>query len=291
MNDLGGLIESITPLYNSYKKNKNNLHPKESIKIMWDLGDILNTYIEKNNLKPHNLYREIYGKSESNTNIQQKSYIPREFQGRCVRMFKMFKNKDIIDDLFPTLNSFTNFREAMPFFDNPDYKLNDQERTELLNLLNSNYKSGQVLDEIRRRLKLKKNVSNPRTQRLHELDDIKKDFIEVYKHIDGLIKENEYSDLKDLTPIESDILINYSKVLSALTSEDILCPDIIFDGNEPEPFNLLSKLLIKLFAKQKSTERNRFRKLVPVKAIFLYSEMIFSLTDEETFNNLKNRIQ
>jgi len=51
MNDLGVLIESITPLYNSYKKNKNTLHPKESIKIMWDLGNILNTYIEKNNLR------------------------------------------------------------------------------------------------------------------------------------------------------------------------------------------------------------------------------------------------
>ena len=37
----------------------------------------------------------------------------------------------------------------MPFFDNPDYKLNDQEHIELLKLLNSNYKSGQVLDEIR----------------------------------------------------------------------------------------------------------------------------------------------
>ena len=113
----------------------------------------------------------------------------------------------------------------------------------------------------------------------------------VYKHIDGLIKENEYSDLKDLTPIENDILINYSQVLSAVTSEDILCPDLAFDGNEPEPFNLLSKLLIKLFSKEKSTERKRFRRLIPDDAISLFSEMVFSLTDEETFNSLKNRIQ
>tara|TARA_Y100001970_G_C14179215_1_gene828831 strand:+ start:808 stop:1683 length:876 start_codon:yes stop_codon:yes gene_type:complete len=289
MNNLSSLIESITPFYNSYKQNKNTLHPKESIKIMWDLGNILNTYIVKKNLKPHNLYREIYGKSESNTNIQQKSYIPREFQGKCVRIYKIFENKNKIDEILPNLNSATNFKEAMPFFDNPKYKLNDKEYTDLLKLLNSNYKANQVIKEIRRRLKLKNNVSNPRTQRLHELDDIKKDFIEVYKYIDNLIKENEYSDLTNLLEIENNILINYSKVLSALTSEDILCPDMVFDGHEPEPFNLLSKLLIRLFSKPKSTERSRFRKLIPIKVIFLYSEMIFSLTDQDTFNNLKNR--
>ena len=56
-------------------------------------------------------------------------------------------------------------------------KVLNKKRQDLL--LNSNYKSNQVLIEVRKRLKLKKKVLNPRTQRLHELDTIKDDFIYV----------------------------------------------------------------------------------------------------------------
>lgn len=290
MDNLTELIELITPIYNSYKQTKDQNHPKESIKIIWDMGKILNDYIHKNKVKPHNLYREIYGKSESNSNIQQKSYIPREFQGRSVRIYKIFDSKEEIDKLLPHLNSFTNFRESMPFFDNPEYKLSKDGFLELLDLLNSNYKSNQVLVEIRRRLKSKKDVSNPRTQRLHELDNIKSDFIYAYKHIYELIKRTDYDEMKTQVNVNENLLSNYSKVLSALTSEDIVCPAISFQEDEQDPFGKLSNMLIRLFSKKNATERNRFRKLIPAKRIFILSEMVYALTNIDSFLNYKRKI-
>ena len=131
------IIGEITPLYNQYANNKNDLSGADSLKIMWDIGEIINDYIEKLNIPPHRLYREIYGKSEGNENIAQISYITREFQGRCVRIRKIFNTHQEIDKLFPSLVSFTCFREAMPFFDNQKYLFKGKDRDELLKLLNS----------------------------------------------------------------------------------------------------------------------------------------------------------
>ena len=66
------IIDKIIPLHNFYKQNKDSIPANESIEIMWEIGDILRQYIEENDVKPHSLYREIYGKSEGQMNITQK---------------------------------------------------------------------------------------------------------------------------------------------------------------------------------------------------------------------------
>lgn len=49
----------------------------------------------------------------------------------------MFKTKERINSELPNLKNFTLFRESMPFFDNPKYKLKGEEREHLLTILNS----------------------------------------------------------------------------------------------------------------------------------------------------------
>ena len=93
MKDLSNLINSITPLYNIYKENSSILTGTQALEIMWEIGELLNKYIKKNKIKPHALFRDIYGKSENSENIIQKSYITREFQGRCYRIRTIFNSK------------------------------------------------------------------------------------------------------------------------------------------------------------------------------------------------------
>ena len=174
------IIKELTPLYNNYAKNKNNLNGNESLKIMWQMGEIINNYIEELQIAPHNLYRQIYGKSEGSKNIVQSSYITREFQGRCNRIRKIFSTTEEIDNQFPSLVSFTCFREAMPFFDNEKYLFKGQEKEDLLRLLNSNQKPSQVIQALRVIQSKHIGIKNKRDQRLNEL---KEDIFLLFKFI------------------------------------------------------------------------------------------------------------
>lgn len=126
--NINQLINDITPLYNKYKSTSKILSGNESLKIMWDIGDFLNQFINRHNIAPHKLYREVYGKSEGKENISRNTWITREFQGRCYRIYNIFSSERDIDQIFPTLKSFTLFREAMPFFDNEKYILKGKKR-------------------------------------------------------------------------------------------------------------------------------------------------------------------
>ena len=70
--------------------------------------------------------------------MTKKSWITREFQDRCYRIRNIFQDKDQIYSELPSLVGFTAFRESMPFFDNKKYKLEGDDRVNLLKLLNSN---------------------------------------------------------------------------------------------------------------------------------------------------------
>ena len=142
------IILKVTPLYNHYRKNKKTLQAYESIELMWDIGEILIPYIKKSKLSPHNLWRKIYGRSEGSVDNTKKSYITREFLGRCYRIYNMFEEKNEISKDFKRLKSFTSFREAMPFFDNPKYIFKGSDRKKLLNLLNSDLSSTKILNTI-----------------------------------------------------------------------------------------------------------------------------------------------
>ena len=77
------LIDKITPIYNDYRENKDKMSPNLSICLMYEIGGLLKEYLDSNDVKPHNLYRKIYGRSEGSFDNTKKSYITREFLGRC----------------------------------------------------------------------------------------------------------------------------------------------------------------------------------------------------------------
>jgi len=288
-NKINTIIKEITPHYNKNIGNKSNLSGAQSLKIMWDIGEILKIQIDKLNIPPHNLYRQIYGKSESNNNILQKSYITREFQGRCFRIRKIFPLKKDIDKQLPKLKSFTCFREAMPFFDNDKYKFEGIQKELLLKLLNSNIKSSSIISDIK---KLQKNyigINNTRKQRLDELNVEKEKFIFIYNEVYRILTNFEYETFKENLNVSNDLIINFSQLTSALVSEEIVTPDLIKSENLPEPFKSLNAILNKLFTKEKMTERSRFRRLIPPERISKLSDMIYALTEKKLFVHYNKR--
>jgi len=291
MPDITELIRNITPLYNQYKQNKESLSGTQSLILMWEIGDYLKKYIDRNNVAPHNLFRQIYGKSEGKENISQKSYVSREFQGRCFRIRNMFPSKEYIFNQLPGLIDFTSFREAMPFFDNAIYKLKEEEFKQLLVLLNSKVPSSKIIKQLSIQKKAINNITNSRNQKLEQLVNEKKIFIDFYNFIYKLIKENtNYNSALELLGIKEVGLINLiSKNLSALAQEGILIVDMPETEIEQEIVNRFYSMLSNLLEPKDEKERRRFRRLIPPERIVRLADIVYSFSSEQQYNKQRNR--
>lgn len=282
---LSSLIQEITPLYNSYKQNGKNISGTDALKIMWDIGDLLKQYIKNHNIAPHNLYREIYGKSEGSTNVTQKSYITREFQGRCYRIRNIFKDKQEIQKELPKLQSFTNFREAMPFFDNKKFKLQGEDKKKLLELLNGNLAPSLILDKIKKLQKEKIGIKNPRTQQLEQLTNEKNIFIDFYNYVYHLINQDQKQILRDLKEkkIDRSLILILAKNTNALSDDGIRSYEFEMDSKIQDPVWKKFGDTVNFFINQNTPKTiRRFRKIIPPVRIVKLADMLYSLSSKIT---------
>lgn len=281
MNDL---IKKIAPLYNQYKQTKSLIDGKDSMLIMWEIGALIKQYVDENNIAPHNLYRKIYGKSEGKENISQKSYITREFLGRCFRINNIFLVKNDILIQLPNLKDFTNFREAMPFFDNPIYKLDGKEFNDLLILLNSNKKSKDIVKRLAGKKKSINNISNSRNQKIQILELEKNSFIDFYNYIFRLKGNETYATALECIGINDLKTFNLiSKNISALAQEGVLKYPLPEIEIKDQTFNQFYKILKELLSHKDEKIRRRFRRLIPPERIIKLADMIYSLTSESQY--------
>lgn len=284
------LVQQITPLYNKYRENKNIISGTEALEIMWDIGDILKQYIEEHNIAPHRLFWSIYGNAEGTQNVVKKSYITREFQNRCHRIRKIFSSKDQIRKDFPHLKSFTTFREAMPFFDNEKYKFKGKEKEDLLALLNSDLQSQKILNKIRILQKEKIGILNPRTQRLHEVENEKQVFIDFYNFIYKLIRlENYDMCLNKLGNVNSDYIKILSKNVSALSQEGLKFIDFNIPDELTSQWKEFSQIVQHLISQKDARLRRRFRRLIPVERIVRLADMLYGLLSEDNFKTFQKK--
>ncbi len=275
------LIEAISPLYNQYKQQSRTISGTDALIIMWDIGDILKTYIEENNVAPHSLFWEVYGKSEGTKNIAQKSYITREFQNRCHRIRNIFLSKEQIRKELPNLNNFTSFREAMPFFDNKKYKLLGEKKEYLLKLLNSDNSHKDIMKEIGRLQKDIIGIKNPRTQRLKDLEEEKEVFINFYNEVYRLLKESPTQISFKLKKDQIDK--GYIVVLANNTNA--LAEDGLKFTKFPEASNVQDSLwksyedVLKKFSSQRNAVLlRRFRRIISAERIVNLADMLHSLS-------------
>ncbi len=275
--NISEIVNKITPLYNEYQADK-NISWTDALKIMWDIWDILKIYITKYNIAPHKLFWSIYWKAEWINNTTQKSYITREFQNRCHRIKNIFWSKNDIDLIFPNLNNFNLFREAMPFFDNEKYKLKWKEKEHLLKLLNSNKSYSEIMQQIKILQKDKIWIKNPRTQKLHELEDEKKIFIDFYNMVFKTLNSKDFSTLKD-DKILKDYILLLSKNTNSLSQDWLKFSEMSIEKDKTKNslFNDYYSL-ISSFSLEKTPQKiRRFRRIIPVERIVKLADLLYSL--------------
>lgn len=290
--DINDLIKNMTPLYNEYKQNSKSISGTNALLLMWDIGNVLKDYLDQNDVAPHSLYREVYGKSEGGSNISRKSWITREFQSRCYRIRNMFETKNQIYSDFPTLAGFTSFRESMPFLCNPKFNLKGSEREDLLKLLNSNKSKSYILKEVTKLKASKIGIKNSRNQRLADLENEKKIFINLYNYVYHLSKEDPTQISKKLEGIgvSGNLIKNIANNTSALSEDGLK----FFEFNENEISKVESEStadeskvikiwldfieILKDFLEQTNPKKiRRFRHLIPVERIVKLADMLNQL--------------
>lgn len=286
--ELKELIKEIIPYYNNYRQNRDTLSGADALQNFWDIGEILKKYIEENNVAPHTLYRQIYGKSESGINVVQKSYITRDLLSRSYRIRNIFPKRDDIKKYFPTLQKYRLFYQAMPFIDNPKYSFSGKEKENLYKLLNSRKSYSVIMKEVRSLQKEKIGIKNPRTQHLNRLDDDKLIFAKFYNDVFSAFKIGSYDEAKKALSIPSE---KFVKTLS------LNCGAVSADGLMMEKFDIpkglsanwatFATVIQKLIADENPKERRRFRRLIPPERMMRLSEMLYALTSAEKYKNFK----
>jgi hypothetical protein len=278
------LMQEITPLYNSYQEAKKTQAPAILLGIMWEIGNILEEYISESGVAPHTLFRTLYGKSESSSNVTQKSYIAREFLGRSYRVRRIFPKKRDILVQFPRLTAFEHFRAAMPFFDNPKYALNEKERAELFSMINSIRPNVEKKRYIQRLQVEKINRKNPRTQQLASLATEKDLFVNFYNEVFEILSMGDYKKAQNKHKIpEESFLSVLSRNCGALSADGLRMEQFEIPDTIEGKWRDFSLLIQRLISKESPVERRRFRRLIPPNRMFRLSEMIYALSSPDRY--------
>jgi hypothetical protein len=283
------LINNIVPHYNKYRQNKNTLKGAEAVEILWDIGNIIKQYIKETRVAPHALYRQIYGKSEGEINVVQKSYITRDFLSRSYRVRHIFIERSDIKKYLPNLQKFRLFYQAMPFIDNPKYKFTGKEKENLYKLLNSNKRYAEIMKEIYHLQKEKIGIKNPRDQKIKEMSGDKDIFVTFYNYIYELLKDADYKRAqKEMEGIGTEFMKILSKNTGALALDGLLMTDFEIPKKINQKWVDFSVLVKRLISKKDSLERRRFRRLIPPHRMTQLGEMIYLLTTENLYKTFRN---
>jgi hypothetical protein len=286
INEISLLIEKITPLNNEYRDLvDNSSRGVDVLIVMWSVGGLLEDYVIFNNLKPHNLYWQIYGKADG----LKRSYITRDFLSYCLRIKRYFVSKDDIVRDFAGLQIYSLFREAFPLLENLKFKLSTIEREKLIELLNSKNDPRQIKRKILEIKKKRIGITNTRKQKLNEMALFVDSFVECYNNTYSLIKNGSPVDIKKFRQqIQEKYLQDLSQLISALTQEGLFVPKINPNSNLPKYWCDFILKLSELFLGNIEM-RNRFRRLVAPKKIMQLSDMVAALTDDASLGNYKKR--
>lgn len=280
------LIEQITPYNNQYRDLiKKSEGGTVVLELMWKTGHIIESFIKQHNIKPHNLYWQIYGKAEGS----KTSYITRDFLSYCLRIKKYFPKMEDISYKFPNLQKYSLFREAFPLLENPKFKLSENEEKEIIKLLNSNSSPKKIKKLIVEIKSSRIGIKNTRNQKLNEMKPITDSFVAVYNDVYTIIKNNDKSSIEAFTnSFGKDFLIKLSQSVSALTQENLYIPKLEKKDGLSDLWNVFIKNLQYLLTAN-VVIRNRFRRLVSPRKIFELADMLNAFAIDRGILNYRKR--
>jgi hypothetical protein len=284
--EIFNLIEVITPYNNRYRDLINDRKSgTEVLILMWNVGEKIQSFVDKFQIKPHNLYWRIYGKAEG----LKTSYITRDFLSYCLRIRKYFPTIEDIQLKFPHLQKYSLFREAFPVLENSKFKLSQNEEIEIIQILNSRTDPKKIKDIIKNIKSDRIGIKNTRTQKLSEMKHITDNFVIIYNEIYKIIKTNDQVLLtKARENMTKDFLIILSQAVSALTQENLYIPRLENDQEIPNQWELFVKNLRHLLESSIET-RNRFRRLVSPRKLFDLADMLGAVATDQGVSNYRKR--
>lgn len=106
-----------------------------------------------------------------------------------------------------------------------------------------------------------------------------------------LIRSENYAIcLYELENINSEYIKILSKNVSALSQEGLKFFDFDIQGNPVSPWKEFSQMLKHLISQKDAKTRRRFRRLIPVERIVRLADMLYGISSEENFINIKKRL-
>jgi hypothetical protein len=246
------IIESLAPLNNELRNEK---EPLKKIEKMWEMGQIINSYMFQCKVKLHDLLIQLY---DPHSTVKV-SNVTRDLGSYCYRIFKYFKTKEDIKRTLPNLRSYTVFREAIPLLFNIKYQITDKRK--IFSLINSYLPDLIIKSRLKKLRKKIRHIQNPRTQKAEMYIEEKKDLQILVSKIKKIYSENKI--------IPSDNLINtvigtkeYRKILVAILL--VLAHDIFINKLINLKAKKIPHQLVNLFkiSQSETVNRSRFRKWV-----------------------------
>jgi len=272
-NNIQSAITEIGPLNNKYRDYiASNTPAYLVLELMWEIGCILENYINLTQLKPHALFWEIYGKADGT----KKSYITRDLMSYCYRIKKLFKDKSEIKEKFYYLKRYSLFREAMPFIENGKYKLDIEEKNNLIKIMNSNNSIIEIKKYILNIKNIRINKKNPRNQKDYQVVEFKKIFYSFKHYTEELLKNEDNKSMDIINNIGKNNITATSQLVSSLVREKLFIPILEVNNIKDTQFQRIVSEIYSLHKKQVE-DRNRVRKLIPIKDIFTVAENVTKL--------------
>lgn len=285
MRDLSGLnkplneiIEDITPLNNFCRSAGTDIPAYLILEAMWDIGQIL---LDSGVTKVHPVAWE----------IQERSYITRDFVTYCYRVRKYFNNKKHIRERFSKIQSHMIFREALPMLENKKYKISGKDEKALIKLMSrQDIPVGEIRSMIAELKKKRIPRKNPRTQRLWEALPAQESFHERIEDLRKLFQEGSADDIKDFASMFSrQTLLTWNKLCLALSSDTFAPPsDVLMQEGLNENWATLIKRLQEVAAGG-SQKINRLRRLIDPKVFVEMGSYVNLLRNDRSIEKYVER--
>jgi hypothetical protein len=271
------LIDRLTPLNNEWRRSNVAL---KKIKIMWEMGRIIDAAVENSEYGFDELLRKIY-----DPHGEKMSYITRDLLSYSHRIFVNYNSIAEIDEQLKGLTSYTLFREAFPLLTNKEYKQSDQQKKEIIAMIIKSSSTKIVQNKLKNIKQAIKPIKNIRTTKAQQYSDETKWLSELRNKTIKYYKDNETLDIKTF-PIDNKL----SKVL-----KNILLV-IAFDKKTEEQFDIekISNEQIKRLAKianSKTEDRARFKKWgIDTFTLMTFVEMLNAIDNPDKYYFVRQKI-
>ena len=184
----------------------------------------------------------------------------------------------------PNLSLIDHFRESMPFFDNPRYKLDQKSLDKLITVLNSSMTNREKENYIKKLQSERIGIKNPRTQLLESMERDKKVFVSFYNDVVDAMKIRDYQIAKTKLSIPSSQFVKTLAMnCGAISADGLKMTQFKLPKNLDRNWESFALLIHHLVSKDRPEERRRFRRLVPPERMLRLAEMLYALSGAKRY--------